>query len=519
MAKKKTTKTKDIGLIPRPPIVVVMGHIDHGKTTLLDFIRKTKITEKESSPPRLARFRSVVESEAGGITQHIDAYEIEFKGKKITFIDTPGHEAFSKMRSRGARVADVAILVVAAEEGVKEQTKEAIRHIKEAEIPFIVAINKIDKPGANPEKIKKELAESEVLVESWGGKIPSVEISAKSGQRVDELLELILIAAELEELKANPADPASGIIIEAHLDSRRGPLASLIVKNGTLRTGDYIAAGTAGGRVKFMENDRGQSLKEAGFSMPVLCGGFENVPQVGEEFFGHSQKTALENLMAEKIKLTLIEPPAEEAPAGKFLKIVLKADVSGSLEALADSLSILSHEDIRIQFIKKEVGEINESDVKLAGALGGVIVGFRVKIPPAVQNFSRERKIEIIASDIIYDLLEKVKKLMKEAVGPKTQRLDLGRMKVLAIFRTEKNRMIVGGKVLSGKLEKGAKIEVLRNDEIVGNGRPVGLQQDKKEVGEVREGKECGVLFEGDVRIETGDILNFYREETKKIVI
>ncbi len=520
MVKGKSGKVnKDTGLVPRPPIVVVMGHIDHGKTTLLDFIRKTKIAEKESGPPRLARFRPVAESEAGGITQHIGAYEIEFKGKRITFIDTPGHEAFSKMRSRGARVADVAILVVAADEGVKEQTKEAAKHIKEAEIPFIVAINKIDKPGANPEKVKKELAESEVQVESWGGKIPSVEISAKSGQNIDELLELILIAAELEELKADPAEPASGIIIEARLNNRRGPLAALIVKNGTLRSGDYIAAGAVAGRVKFLENDRGEPLKEMSFSTPALCGGFENVPQVGEEFFGHHQKTALENIMAEKIKLTLIEPSAKETAEGKFLKIVLKADVSGSLEALSDSLSTLSQEDIGIRFIKKEIGEINESDVKLAEALGGVIVGFRVKIPAAVQNFSRERKIEIIVSDVIYELLEKVKKLMKEAVGPKTLRLDLGRMKVLAIFRTEKNRMIVGGKVLSGKLEKGSKIEVLRNEEIVGMGRPVELQQDKKEVGEVKEGKECGVLFEGDVRIEVGDLLNFYREETKKIVI
>ena len=504
MAKEKDKKLKkDTGLIPRPPIVVVMGHIDHGKTKLLDTIRKTNVTEKET----------------GGITQHIGAYEIEFKGKRITFIDTPGHEAFSKMRSRGARVADVAILVVAADEGVKEQTKEAIRHIKEAEIPFIVAINKIDKPEAAPEKIKKELAENDILVESWGGKIPSVEISAKSGKNVDELLELIIITAELEELKANPTSPASGIIIETRLDSRRGPLATLIIKNGTLQIGDYIAAGGTEGRVKFLENDRGESLKEATFSTPALCGGFETVPQVGEEFLSHSQKSALENLIAEKIKLTLIEPKTEKAPTGKFLKIVLKADVSGSLEAIVDSLSALNHEDIGIQFIKKEVGEINESDVKLADAFGGVIIGFRVKISPAVQNFSRDRKIEIISSDIIYDLLEKVKKIMKEAVGPKTQRLDLGRMKVLAIFRTEKNRMIVGGKVISGKIEKGAKIEILRNDEIIGSGRPVNLKQAQKEVTEVKEGMECGVMFEGDTKIEVGDILNFYKEETKKITL
>lgn len=504
MSKEKDKKLKkEAGFISRPPIVVIMGHIDHGKTTLLDFIRKTKITEKE----------------VGGITQHIGAYEIEFKGKRITFIDTPGHEAFSKMRSRGVKVADVAILVVAADEGVKEQTKEAIRHIKEAEIPFIVAINKIDKPGANPEKVKKELAESEVLVESWGGKVPSVEISAKSGEHIDELLELILIVAELEELKANPQEPASGIIIEARLDSRRGPLATLIVKNGTLKNGDYIAAGSAIGRVKFLENDRGQTLKEVTFSTPALCGGFETVPQVGEEFFGHSQKTALENLMAEKIKLTLIEPTTKETAAGKFLKIVLKADVSGSLEAIADSLSNLSHEDIGIRLIKKEVGEVNESDVKLAEALGGVIIAFRVKIPPAIQNFSRERKIEIISSDIIYDLLEKVKKLMKEAIGPKTQRLDLGQMKVLAIFRTEKNRMIIGGKVIGGKIEKGTKIEVLRNNEIIGSGRPVSLKQGQKEVAEVKEGMECGVMFEGEIKIEVGDVLNFYREETKKITL
>ncbi|MDP1629779.1 MAG: translation initiation factor IF-2, partial [bacterium] len=393
MAKKKIGKTdKDSGLIPRPPIVVVMGHIDHGKTTLLDFIRKTKVTEKES----------------GGITQHIGAYEIEFKGNKITFIDTPGHEAFSKMRSRGAKVADVAILVVAADEGVKEQTKEAIQHIKEATIPFIVAINKIDKPGANPEKLKKELAENEVLVESWGGKIPSAEISAKSGQKIDELLDLILLTAELEELKADPKEPASGIVIESNLDSKRGPIATLIIKNGALKLGDYIAAGRAWGRVKILENDWGKSLKSACFSTPVVCVGFEKTPGVGEEFFSHHQKKILEDAMAEKIKLTLIETAAKKPEEGKFLKIILKADTLGTLEALADSLGILTYEEVSIQVIKKEVGEINESNVKMAEAVGGIVVGFRVKTSPAIQNFARERKIDIINSEIIYDLIEKI---------------------------------------------------------------------------------------------------------------
>lgn len=502
----------------RPPIVVVMGHVDHGKTTLLDFIRKTKVVEKES----------------GGITQHIGAYEIIYKDKPITFIDTPGHEAFSKMRSRGAKVADVAVLVVAAEEGIKPQTLEALHHINESKTPFVVAINKIDKPQAQIDKVKKELAENNVLIESWGGKIPSVEISAKTGQGVDELLEMILLISEMEELKADSSKNAHGVVIEAYLDSRRGGVATLMVMDGVMRRGDYIVIGSVLSKIKIMEDFLGRSIDQAVFSQPVLVVGLEAVPGAGDEFFIEKDKTAGEKRVLEFKQKEAVHPvvaPApqsmsesivvseneENAPVEKILNVVLKSDVKGSEEALAGMLESLVHKGVKIKFLKKDVGDINESDARLADLSDALIIGFRVKIALGILNLIRDMKIKILTGDIIYEFVDKIKIIIDKILGPQIVRVDLGKVQILAIFKTEKSRMVVGGRVTEGKLEKGAKFEIFRGEEKIGEGRITGLQSDKKEVGLVAKGKECGVLFEGETKVKVGDILLAYKQEKETI--
>lgn len=492
---------------PRPPIVVVMGHVDHGKTTLLDFIRKTKVAEKE----------------AGGITQHIGAYEVEHQGKKITFIDTPGHEAFSKMRSRGAKVADIAILVVAADEGAKEQTLEALSHIKEAEMPYIVAINKIDKPGADPNKLKGALAEHGVVLESWGGKIPSVEISAKLGMNIDQLLELILLMAEMEELKGDAARPAEGVIIESHLDPRKGPLATLLVKEGTLKVGDFLACGGIVGKIKNMNDFTGRPVSAASFSSPLAVSGFQEVPDVGSDCKAAENKKAAEQIAAEQKKevkeISASAVSGEKAAAA--LNIVLKADVSGSLEALAGSFEKLAQKvgefGFALRVAKSGVGEIGESDIKFAESMKSpLIVGFKVKVLPALQLMAQSAGVRIINSDIIYELLDVVKKEIEELLPAEINRVELGQLKILAIFGEEKNKQIVGGRVAEGKIKKGAFVEVLRRGEKIGKGRVVQLQQQKKAAEEAREGTECGILFDGDIKIAESDVLAAFEEEKIK---
>ncbi len=484
-------------LIPRPPVVVVMGHVDHGKTKLLDYIRKT----------------SVAEHEAGGITQHIGAYEIAYKNKKITFLDTPGHEAFSKIRGRGAKVADIAVLVIAADDGVKPQTLEALEHIKKAELPFIVAINKIDKPEANPEKVKKELADNGVLVESWGGKVPSVEISAKAGKNINELLDLIELLAELGEFKADPEKPAEGVIIETRLDPRRGTVVSLLILDGTIRAGDYIASGKAAGRIKILEDFRGEQLEKVSFSSPALVIGFSEMPLVGEKFI--TDKTPLTPALKTASQIgRLIETSLEE-PETKpnLVYLIIKGDTQSSIEALEDYLKKITLENGAVRILKSEIGNVNESDVKAALVSRALLIAFDVKVDSAATSLLQSRSVGIISGNVIYEVSDRVKKAAEARLTPKPEREEIGRLNVLAVFRQEKSRQVVGGRVTSGKVNKGVRTEVLRNEEALGQGRIASLEEARKETGEVSEGKEAGLVFEpGEPKIAAGDVLVFFRK-------
>jgi len=484
--------------IERPPVVVVLGHIDHGKSSILEAIKDLKITSKES----------------GGITQHIGAYQIEHQGKSITFIDTPGHEAFSAMRSRGAKVADIAILVIAGDEGVKAQTKEAITHIKKSDLPLIVAINKIDKPEANPEKVKRELSKEDILVESMGGKIPSAEVSAKTGQGIEELLELILLVAEIEQLKGDMGIPAKGVIIESYLDSQRGPTATLLLDNGVLKPGDIIGTDSCFGKVKSLENFQGIAIKEAFPSQPCIVFGFENVPKVGEEFRVFPDIESAKKYLQKIEKKVPAVSPLE--PSQRALNIILKADVLGSLEAIEEVLKELPQEKVALRILKSEVGEINESDIKLAKGAKAQVLGFRVKTNPIARLLAEREKIKITGFEIIYELVEGVRKMMERAIKPEIVRVDLGKIKVSIIFRTEKNRQILGGKVMEGEIKKGVSVEVFRAEEKVGQGKIINLQRGKKNVQSAKKGEECGLLYEGDVKVEEEDILASYIEERKK---
>jgi len=485
---------------------VVLGHIDHGKTTLLDQIRKTHVAEKES----------------GGITQHIGAYQIDLPagrqekgGKKITFLDTPGHEAFSQMRSRGARVADIAILVVDCCEGVQAQTKEAILSIKKAGIQIIVVLNKIDKPEANPEKTKGELSKEGVLVESLGGKVPQVLVSAKTGQGVEDLLELILLVAEMEDLKTDVSKSAEGAVIESYLDSQRGPTATLLLTEGILKKGDILGTLSTFGKIKSLESFRGVPLEKVLPSDPVIVVGFENVPKVGENFkvFPGIEEAKSYLKFLEKKAPEVLEISAEQ----KVLNLILKSDVLGSIEAIEEVLRGLPQEKVILRILKSEVGEISERDIKLAKGGRAVILGFRVKISPAAKILAERDKIKIMTFEIIYDLVEWVRKFMERIVEPELVRMELGKVKVLAIFLAEKNRQIIGGKVTEGEVRKGVQIEIFRgNEELVGKGRLINLQRNKKDIDRVSKGEECGMLYEGNVRVEEGDTLVIYIEEKRK---
>lgn len=494
-------------LISRPPVVVVMGHVDSGKTSILDSIRKSHVAEKET----------------GGITQHVGAYEVEFPvssgeqdeaGKKITFIDTPGHEAFSQMRSRGANVADIAVLVVDGCEGVKAQTKEAISHIKKAEIPLIVAINKCDKPESDSEKTKRELSKENILVESFGGKIPSVNVSAKTGRGISDLLELILIVAEMENLREDISKPANGIIIESYADSRRGPTATLILREGLLKVGEVIGTSSTFGKIKILEDFRGKAIKTAYPSMPVIAIGFNRAPLVGENFMFFPDIESAENSVVPSKKIArevfFIEP------GRKVLNLIIKADVSGSIEAISEVLKNLPQEKVILRILATGVGDINESDIKLARSAKAKIFGFRVKIPSAIKNLSQREGVKIINFEIIYDLVEEIRKQMEKVLEPETVREDLGKMKALVLFFAEKNRQIIGGKVTEGSFKKGVSIEIFRGNEKVGKGRLISLQKNKKEVEKVTKGDECGILYEGDTKVEIGDILLMYQESKTK---
>ena len=509
---KKEIKQK---LISRPPVVVVLGHVDHGKSSLLEAIKNFKICAKES----------------GGITQHIGAYEVIMEGnppshkatdgqRKITFIDTPGHEAFSAMRSRGAEVADIALLVVDSAQSVQPQTKEAIMAIKKAEIPMIVVLNKIDIPTADPEKIKRELSKIDILVESMGGKIPSAKVSAKEKTGIEELLEIILLVADMQELKAEVNVPVEGFIIESYMDSLKGPVATVIVERGILRNKDIIATDLALAKVKSLEDFLGKFIKEAYPSQPVIVLGFEKVPGVGEKFKNY---TTVEQAMAKlkkeeqkrELNTTVIETDSEK----KVLNIILKGDVFGSLEAIEGVLKNLPQDQVILRILKTEVGDINETDAKLADMSKAQIIGFRVKISPTVLQLLKndtEKKVRIKTFDIIYELIQEVRQSMEKSLDSELVYKELGKLKTLVVFWGEKNRQIVGGKIIAGEFEKGLKLNVLRDDQKVGTGKIINLQRDKKDAKKLKKGDEAGILFEGNIKIESKDILVAYTEERKK---
>lgn len=503
--------------VQKPPVVVVLGHVDSGKTSILNAIRQLQFTG---------------EKPGGAITQHIGAYQIEIGSsptegqRKITFIDTPGHEAFSAMRSRGAKVADIAILVVDTCEGVKEQTREAISHIKKAQIPFIVALNKIDKPEANPEKVKGELKKEDVLVESLGGKVPQVLISAKTGKGIDELLELIFLVAEMESLKADISKPAEGVVIESYLDSQRGPTSTLILSEGVLKSGDIVGTISTFGKIKTLENFRGESIEKALPSDPVIVIGFEKTPKVGESFRTFSDlETAENNLIQIQSRPKIPEESFVGFPAEqKVLNLILKTDVFGSIEAIEGVLKEIPQEKVALRILKSEVGEINESDIKFAKAYPvegypALILGFRIKPNPVAKNLAEREKIKILNFEVIYDLVEGIRKFMEKISEPEAVRIDLGKVKISTIFLTEKNRQIVGGKVIEGEVKKGVSIEILRDEEIVGKGKLINLQRNKKDIEKVGKGEECGMLYEGEVKINEGDILIIYTEDKRKVEI
>lgn len=495
--KPKTMTNKQENLIVRPPVVVVMGHIDHGKSSILEAIKDFKITSRES----------------GGITQHIGAYQVEEKGKKITFIDTPGHEAFSQMRSRGAKVADIAILVIDASEGVKAQTKEVISLIKDLEISAIVALNKMDKPDADPERVKRELAKEGFQVESAGGKIPSLEVSARTKKGIPEILDMILLLAEMEELKADVSIPANGVVIESFLDGKRGPTATLLIREGTLKKGDIIGTNSAFTKIKSLEDFQKKQIDQAGPSAPVIVFGFNNVPKMGEEFKSFENTEQAEDFCKNEKK---VQESIEAKEDQKILNIILKTDVLGSAEAVEEILKSLPQDKVILRVLKSEAGNVNENDVKMA--LGGkaAIYGFKVKNDPTAQKILEREKIRVKMFDIIYELVEDVRKLMEKIVIPEDVRVELGKMKVLAKFLTDKNRQIIGGRVTEGELRKGVKLDVVRGNEKVGEGRIINLQRNKKEVGSLSKGDECGILFEGNARVEEGDVLEAFVQEKIK---
>ena len=498
----------------RPPIVVVMGHIDHGKTTILDWYRKSAIAQGES----------------GGITQHIGAYAVEYEGKHITFIDTPGHEAFTKIRSRGVKAADIAIIVVAADEGVKPQTKEALEIVKTSGLPFVVAINKIDKPEANPERVKQELAQEDVLVESYGGKVPSVETSAKTGHNMNELLETVTLLAELEDLKADPAKPAEGLVIETHRDPRRGITATLLVRDGTMTRTDVLVIGRVLETIKVFEDFRGGNLHSAGPSSPVIIAGLSNVPAVGDMFRAfrsrddaarYTEKLPAAQDITRNDKYTqgaVDRPASAEAMAGKpVFNVILKTDVVGSKEALEESLRKFESEKIALQILRSEVGDVNEDDANMAMATKNVtVIGFRVRIDAGGREIARKSGIRIITGDIIYQLLEEVRKCMADILPPITQRTDLGKVKILKFFKKESAKQIIGGRTDGGHISKGADFEVMRNATPIGKGKVIRLQREKTEVEDVPPGTECGIMVDATVTIREGDTLAVYREEKIK---
>ena len=502
---------------PRPPVVTIMGHVDHGKTTLLDSIRST----------------SVAEGEAGGITQHIGAYKVTIQdtdspayGRQIVFLDTPGHEAFTRMRSRGAKATDIVVLVVAADDGVMPQTLEAIDHAHAAEVPIIVAVNKIDKPGAMPERVKKQLADRGLVPEEWGGKTVFVDVSAKQKTNLNLLLEMICLVADLQELRANPERPATGVVLEAKLDRGRGPVATVLVQNGTLRTGDNFVVGNVYGKVRAMFDDRGNQLQEAPPSTPVEILGIEGLPQAGDQFLvvadrdkargisDYREQKAREAVLAKSSRVSLEGLAEQMMTAGtKDLNIILKGDVQGSVEVLSDLLSKMSTEKVRLKILRAGVGAITESDVLLASASNAIIIGFNVRPERKAQELAEQEEVDIRLHSIIYELQDEMKRAMSGLLEPTIKETYQGRAQVLETFRIPKVGTVAGCRVSDGLIKRDSEVRLLRDNVVVFKGKVGSLRRFKDDVSQVSNGMECGISIANYGDIKVADVIEAFVTE------
>ena len=510
-ANKQSAQKADqtTGLLPRPPVVTIMGHVDHGKTKLLDAIRKS----------------NVVDSEAGGITQHIGAYQVDFNGQKITFLDTPGHEAFTAMRARGAQVTDITVLVVAADDGVMPQTLEAIDHARAAGVPIVVAINKIDKPGANPDRVKQQLAEVGLVVEDWGGDTVSVSVSAKEKKGISDLLENLMVVAELEELKADPNKPAEGTVIEAEMDRTRGALFTVLVSSGTLKEGDIVVVGDNWGRVKAMFNDAGKRVKRATPSTPVEVLGLSNVPQVGDVMNVVSNEKAAaaqiekrhqeideESTVTRTVSLSNVFDQISKGKV-KELGIILKTDVQGSIEPIKTSLEKLSSDEIKVRVVHSSTGNVNESDIMLAVASKLVIIGFNTGAEPGAKSSAEREGVSLRFYNIIYNMVDDVSKALKGMLTPTFVEVIDGHGEVRAVFTAGKTEKVAGVYITEGKVTRNSSVRVLRGKQKVYQGAISSLRRFKDDVKEVATGFECGIGVEGFSDFQVGDILEFFRNE------
>ena len=495
--------------VSRSPVVTILGHVDHGKTALLDTIRTASVADRE----------------VGGITQHIGAYQVDREGNKITFLDTPGHEAFTAIRARGSRVTDIAVLVVAADDGIMPQTEEAIDHARAAEVPIIVAINKMDLPAADPERVKRQLSEHNLLVEDWGGDIVSVEVSARTGEGVDDLLENILVVAEISELKANPNKEASGVVIEAKLDRKRGPTATLLVQEGTLSPGEHITAGTTWGRIRAMSDHQGNPITSVPPATPVEVLGFGSVPEAGDQFTVVSQeRTAREmanqraqlssHQQAQARALTLDEVVKRTAPGDiKELNLVLKADVQGSVEAVRQALDRLTDEDAKVRILHAACGNVTESDVLLASASEAIVIGFTVGTEPSAERLALRMGVEVRHYQIIYQLIDDVSLALHGMLEPEYNEVIIGHAEIREIFPSRRGVRIAGCRVLDGRMTRGATVRIMRDGEVISDSSVTSLRHFRDEVNEATAGTECGIILQGFNDFEQGDVLEAHRQE------
>ncbi len=495
----------------RPPIVAVMGHVDHGKTSLLDAIRSSHVADKE----------------AGGITQHIGAYQIKRGDRWITFIDTPGHEAFSALRQHGARMTDVAIIVVAADDGVKPQTKEAIRHAKEAQVQIVVAINKIDKEGADPNRVRQELSELELVPEEWGGNTVMVDVSAKAGTNIDRLIDVVLLVADIEDLRARPDGPADGAIIESHLDAGKGPVATVLVRNGVLHTGDYLVAGSTYAKVRSLGDFRGKRIQSAHPGMPAVVTGFKAVPSFGDPFLTvQSEKEARDGAavtirreQAKSMGVKKIDASQLSAAitAGnvKELNVVMKADTQGSLESLHDSLDQLRNDEVAVKVVSSAVGDISESDIAFAKTAGALLIGFSVSLNANLKALANREGVQVHLYKVIYELTDDLRDALSQMLPAEVIETVVGELEIKGVFKTTKTSVVCGGTVTMGRIEPKLRLRIKRGAEVVGEGTLTTLQKDKQQAKEVFEGETCGMSVATTSPIEMGDNLEFFTVESK----